>query len=445
MAHQRQKSRSITPHGLTPTEAVKIVRKALPQVEHWMLWVMEPDPAEFAMRGMLGDGIKTNGQIGTWQWQRVPCDVQEVHTWGGSIATGKSGYCWLGLVQVQGAKGENFHIFSYQRPTLELNAEYLVSTGDLKMLRRFSKDVRRHYRPRRSSRKVTVDVHGGMDMQLDLRTNERPYLPESMIADIEQQTDHFFRSAAMYKRMDIPYRRGLLFTGAPGTGKTMVIRHLIRQTYRSHKTQTHYLNVNRKTDDDDIQLFFGNAQQNLRPTLLIIEEIDSLFNECHVSRSNLLAKLDGISPLNGVMLIATTNNPERVDTALLHRPSRFDRVWSFPLPDQALRLNYMKDTFGLEGEEPLLERLAKATDGWTFAYIKELRVTASFAALSAGHQSLTPDSLKQAFELLDKQFKSAQKNHVCQRAQSSSVGFGSQSHDLAAELATLKPGIMCRP
>jgi len=434
MARQPNHPQKVTPHGLTPTEAVKILRKALPQVEHWMLWVMDPDPAEHALRGMLGDGIKTEGRIGTWRWKRIACDVQDVHTWGGRIATKHSGYCWLGLVQVQGAKGEDFHIFSYQRPDLAFNQEYLVSTGDLKMLRRFSKDVQRHYSPRRNVRKVTVDVHGDMNLQLDLRTNERPYLPESMIADIEQQTDHFFRSAAMYKGMDIPYRRGLLFAGAPGTGKTMAIRHLVRQSYRQHKTRAYYLSVNRRTDDNDIRVFFGNAQHNSKPILLIIEEIDSLFHECGVSRSNLLAKLDGLSPLNGVMLIATTNNPERVDTALLHRPSRFDRVWTFPLPDQTLRFDYMQATFGINGEESLLRKLARSTDGWTFAYIKELRVTASFMALSAGHKTLTPESLKQAFELLDKQFKSAQKNHVCESAKSTSVGFGAPAHDLAASL-----------
>jgi len=213
------------------------------------------------------------------------------------------------------------------------------------------------------------------------------------------------------------------------------VRHLIRQSYRHHKTQAYYLSVHRRTDDDDIEMFFANAQNNAKPSLMIIEEIDSLFNECNVSRSKLLAKLDGITPLKGVMLIATTNNPERVDTALLHRPSRFDRVWSFPLPDHALRLDYMKATFGMEGQDLLLNKLANATDGWTFAYIKELRVTASFTALSAGHKTLTPESLRQACELLDKQFKSAQKNHVCESAKSSSVGFGAPARDLAARLA----------
>jgi len=434
MIRPPSQQRIITPHGLTPTEAVEVVRKALPHVEHWMLWVMGPDPAEYALRGMLGDGINTHGKIGTWQWRRIPCDIQDVHAWGGRMAPRRPGFCWLGLIQVEGAKGEVFHMFSYQRPDLVINAEYLVSTGDLKMLRRFAKDVQRHYRVRRNKRYVTVEVHGGMDMRLELATNERPYLPEAMMEDIEQQTDHFFRSAAMYKRMDIPYRRGLLFAGAPGTGKTMVVRHLIRKSYRSHKTRAFYLNVNRRTDDNDIRMFFANAENNSKPILLIIEEIDSLFYECGVSRSNLLAKLDGISPLNGVMLIATTNNPERVDTALLHRPSRFDRVWTFPLPDHALRLAYMNTTFGLEGEDQLLRKLANATDGWTFAYIKELRVSASFAALSAGHASLTPESLKQAFELLETQFKSAQKNHACERATTSSVGFGTADQELAASL-----------
>ncbi len=123
MSRQLTLPQKITPHGLTPTAAVNILRKALPQVEHWMLWLMAPDPAEHALRGMLGDGIKTDGKIGTWHWKRIPCDLQDVHTWGGNIAPRQAGFCWLGLVQVQGAKGEDFHIFSYQRPDLAINQE----------------------------------------------------------------------------------------------------------------------------------------------------------------------------------------------------------------------------------------------------------------------------------------------------------------------------------
>jgi len=429
MGQRMLNQQNITLHGYTAPEAAAIVRKALPDVEHWMLWAMDPDPAENVMRGMLGDGINNSGAIGTWKWSRVPCDLPDIHTWGGHIAKGKGhpGYCWMGLVHVKGGKGEEFHIFSYPRPDLSVNREYLVSTGDLKMLRRFCRDVDRHYRQRRKKNIVSIDVHGGMDIELDLKSMERPCLPDTMLNDIEQQTDLFFKSAALYKRMNIPYRRGLLFSGAPGTGKTMMVRHLIRQSHLSHKTRPYYLGVNSRTDDDDIRSFFGNAQNNKRPIMLIIEEIDSLFYEANVSRSNVLAMLDGISPLNGVMLIATTNNPDRIDSALLHRPSRFDRVWTFPIPDKTLRLDYMKATFGLQGEDALLNHLAESTDGWTFAYIKELRVTASFVSLHAGHTALTPESLKQAFVLLDEQFKAGEKNHPCEPAKSQSVGFGARA------------------
>lgn len=424
----------ITDRGYTPHEAVAIVRKALPDIEHWMLWLMEPDPSEYALRGMLGDGIHTNGKIGSWRWERVPCDMPDIHTWGGKIAKRRPGFCWMGLIHVTGSKGEDFYLFSYQRPDLKYNVEYLVSTGDRKMLRRFTKAISTHFGARSNKRILTVHVQDGPNMVLDLRKDERPFLPDDTLNDIEQQTDQFFGNAALYKKMDIPYRRGLLFAGAPGTGKTMMVRHLMRQSYLKHKVNPNYLTVNRRTDDDDIHRFFKYSGDDNKPFMLVIEEIDSLFYECQVSRSNLLAMLDGISPLHGAMLIATTNNPDRIDAALLHRPSRFDRIWTFPLPDKLLRFKYMKDTFMLEGQDALIGKLAGATDGWTFAYIKELRVTASFIALQSGHESLTAESLKEAFKLLNTQFQAGRKNHPCNTAKPQSVGFGSSSHDLAASL-----------
>ncbi len=110
MTHRLKPNRKITLHGLTPVDAVAIVRKALPEVEHWMLWSMEQYPLEFALRGMLGDGIRTEGRIGPWTWQRVPCDMPDVHSWGGRSTPEYPGYSWFGLIRVQGQDNESFYI-----------------------------------------------------------------------------------------------------------------------------------------------------------------------------------------------------------------------------------------------------------------------------------------------------------------------------------------------
>lgn len=89
----------------------------------------------------------------------------------------------------------------------------------------------------------------------------------------------------------------------------------------------------------------------------------------------------------GILTIATTNHPERIDDAILNRPSRFDVKYTFSLPTGELRkaytlkwiqkLNSLRqgEKLAIEFATPdseLAEEVAKGTDGWSFAFLKEL-------------------------------------------------------------------------
>ena len=81
------------------------------------------------------------------------------------------------------------------------------------------------------------------------------------------------------------------------------------------------------------------------PCIVVLEDLDTFTNETQLTRAGLLAQLDGIGRSDGVLVLGTTNHPEHVDSALLHRPSRFDRVWRFSLPDRELRHQYLVQAF----------------------------------------------------------------------------------------------------
>lgn len=419
--------------GLSPVSAENLLRKELPHIPHWMCWNMGPDPAERALRAFLGEGINRQGTIGPWKWERIPCAYGNVGFWSGSLKQTQLGTGWTGLLRITTPESGEFYLFGYLRVDLKINAEYMVSTGDLKLLRRFADDVHKHIRPRRSRNSVHVNVVNSMhDFTLRADQMEKVYLPDNLYSDILAQVDGFFGSRKVYKDMGIPFKRGFLFTGLPGTGKTMLIRNLIRHCHRKHRVGTSYLSINRRTDADDLRNLFQSASGR-RPALLILEDVESLCQETMLTRSEVLAELDGINQRSGMLLIATANDPGRIDPALVHRPSRFDRVWTFPLPDQPLRARYFAEQF--TGIEPsLAAQLAEETSDWTFAYIKELRNTAGILAIREGLTGIEGPHIKAAFKLLREQFEAGKKGHAGNGKRTGRVGFGPKPGDEMDEI-----------
>jgi ATP-dependent 26S proteasome regulatory subunit len=79
----------------------------------------------------------------------------------------------------------------------------------------------------------------------------------------------------------------------------------------------------------------------------------------------------------GVVVLATTNHPEKLDTAILDRPSRFDRKYFFDLPSADDRQQYIERWNGqleveLRVSEVAAVKLVQQTEGFSFAYMKEL-------------------------------------------------------------------------
>ncbi len=107
----------------------------------------------------------------------------------------------------------------------------------------------------------------------------------------------------------------------------------------------------------------------------MLEDLDSLITP--QNRSFFLNELDGFAANIGIVTLATTNHPERLDPAILDRPSRFDRKYPFDLPESPERLAYItlwNDSLkpGLKLPQESLTRISTLTDGFSFAYLKEL-------------------------------------------------------------------------
>jgi AAA+ superfamily predicted ATPase len=125
----------------------------------------------------------------------------------------------------------------------------------------------------------------------------------------------------------------------------------------------------------------------LSPCVLVLEDLDSMID--NENRSFFLNELDGFQSNTGVVVLATTNHPERLDSSILERPSRFDRKYYFELPRASERLAYIaKWNQDLQVEMRVTERgataVVKETEGFSFAYLKELFVTAMVQWVTSG-------------------------------------------------------------
>jgi chaperone BCS1 len=186
------------------------------------------------------------------------------------------------------------------------------------------------------------------------RPLESLVLADQTLEDLLDDLRDFYRSAAWYADRGIPYRRGYLLHGPPGTGKTTLVLAVAGDL----KLSVAVLSLsNRLMTDESLRAMVDELPV---ATLLLIEDVDCAFKESRttsgdtgVTLSGLLNALDGVSSREGRVLFLTTNHPERLDPALV-RPGRVDRKieLGYATPDQAGRLFrwYYRDS-GMSSEE----------------------------------------------------------------------------------------------
>jgi hypothetical protein len=189
--------------------------------------------------------------------------------------------------------------------------------------------------------------------------------------ELRRQVDSFFAMAPEYERLKIPHRRGLLFAGPPGNGKTSALRIIASERPEPFFTFT----LTKYSDRSEVDEAFDKAALEA-PSILCFEDVDSLFQD-NFGLSHFLNRIDGIHPLEGVLILATTNHPEQLDSALTERPSRFDRIFTFGNPGPEQRRQYLREGFGPAFDELLVDE----TDGFSMAQLKEVRVGSCLEAI----------------------------------------------------------------
>jgi chaperone BCS1 len=199
-----------------------------------------------------------------------------------------------------------------------------------------------------------VRVYDWRNGYWELSCRKRPRPMSSVILPREQadrliaDAQWFFEAGDWYAERGIPYRRGFLFSGPPGTGKSSVVLALA-----SHLDKPVYaLNLASVSQDSVLMEAFAEVPQD---AILLVEDIDAIrIAKCRTggqdkkdgsqgggftTLSGLLNAIDGVAAPEGRLLVMTSNHPEHLDPALI-RPGRIDLQEWFNLlgPDEIRRM-----------------------------------------------------------------------------------------------------------
>jgi len=209
----------------------------------------------------------------------------------------------------------------------------------------------------------------------------------------------------VFEAMDMQAAKGVLMYGPPGTGKTLLAKAI------ANEAQSNFISIK---GPELLNKFVGESEKGVRevfekarsnaPTVVFFDEIDSIAGERGGNTtdsgvgervvSQLLTELDGLEELEDVVVIATTNRPDLIDSALL-RPGRLDRHVHVPVPDEGARRKifevHTRDKPLAEGVD--LDDLAARTDGYVGADIEAVTREASMAATREFLASVDPEDI----------------------------------------------------
>jgi ATP-dependent 26S proteasome regulatory subunit len=226
-------------------------------------------------------------------------------------------------------------------------------------------------------------------------------LPQKTLDLLDRNVGKFVSARDHIKSLGFSAKKGLLFYGAPGTGKTHTIHYLASQL------PEHTTLLITAEQVAFIGEYFRLARF-LQPAMMIIEDVDLIARERghmhspgeEILLNKLLNEMDGLREDADVFFILTTNRPDQLEPALASRPGRIDQAIEFPLPDEEGRTKLVRlYSRGLEVPSAVLDLIVRRTKGASPAFIKELmRRSAQFQIELAEDRVLRQSAVDAAIE-----------------------------------------------
>lgn len=240
------------------------------------------------------------------------------------------------------------------------------------------------------------------------------YVCDSTLREELEEIKNFFENESTYKSLGIKLPKGILFKGVPGTGKTYAARCIAGSVdcWFMSCTASALQGMYVGSGAENIRLVFKGAKAlrdvSKKGVIVFIDEIDSFGSrESHNggaggeedrTLNQLLAEMSGFEDEDGIMVLAATNYPERLDDALM-RSGRFSRQITIERPDEAARRGLVKYYFN-KIKLPLLgtdfDEICALTTGFTPADIQEVSNESGILAVRRSEDHITLDAVNEA-------------------------------------------------
>lgn len=220
----------------------------------------------------------------------------------------------------------------------------------------------------------------------------------------------FLKNPKNYQKMGAKVPKGILLCGKPGTGKTLIAKAV------AGEAGVPFISM---SGSEFIEMFAGLGASRVRklfekakkisPCIIFIDEIDAIGSrrtsnsgaetENNQTLNQLLVEMDGFETDEAVIVLAATNRPEMLDTALL-RPGRFDRQIMIATPDvrgreEILKIHSENKKFD---DDINLKSIAEDTAGFTGAELANILNEAAIIATVKKHEKIKQEDLEEAIK-----------------------------------------------
>lgn len=202
----------------------------------------------------------------------------------------------------------------------------------------------------------------------EIKTDDIFELGDPLLETTLQEVRDFWERAESFKKMGFLHRRGYLFYGPQGTGKSSVVKQLMSDVIKNGGIVL--LCDNPKFFDSGLTTL--RQAEPTRRVMCVFEDIDTII--ARYGEDEILAILDGANMVDTVLNVATTNYPEKLDRRIVARPRRFDRVVKVDVPGENVRREFFSKQIPKITKKNL-DKLVKDSEKLSLAALAEVVIS----------------------------------------------------------------------